>query len=259
MNRKLYFEDGQELEVSNSLTFDTEEELGLSLEVVKHLVNTIPQRIVALWDHVHNRCVYISPGFNDFFGIDEHIADPFNKALWQGLLTPDSLDHQKEFWAWHRQILINTHILELERIFLFSDFAIISPVSGEKIWLREESKIYTFLPATGQPWLELITITELKSKLEQQLDFGGYIKNGPDIVPLRSDMRPKRLNKGLTPRQKEIVKLIVAGLTTEQIAEKLFVSTYTISTHKQLLMDRLHCKNIAELVTLVMSNKELLQ
>ena len=54
--------------------------------------------------------------------------------------------------------------------------------------------------------------------------------------------------KILTPREKEIVKLIAKGFTVDTIAEKLFLSRYTIETHKKNIFLKLQIKNIAELV-----------
>ncbi len=39
----------------------------------------------------------------------------------------------------------------------------------------------------------------------------------------------------LTKREKEVLQLIYEGLTTTQIAEKLFVSNYTVETHRKNL------------------------
>jgi two-component system response regulator DegU len=54
----------------------------------------------------------------------------------------------------------------------------------------------------------------------------------------------------LTKREKEILKLISDGLSNKEIANKLFVSTRTIDTHRYNLMQKLGVKNGAELVRL---------
>jgi len=52
----------------------------------------------------------------------------------------------------------------------------------------------------------------------------------------------------LTPREKEILHLIAEGLTSKQIAQKLFISVKTVETHRARIMEKLGCKNIAALV-----------
>jgi ATP/maltotriose-dependent transcriptional regulator MalT len=44
---------------------------------------------------------------------------------------------------------------------------------------------------------------------------------------------------GLTPRELEILGLIAEGLSTQEIAEKLFVSPNTVKTHASRLFDKL--------------------
>lgn len=52
----------------------------------------------------------------------------------------------------------------------------------------------------------------------------------------------------LTEREKEVLKLISLELTTQEIADKLFISPNTVETHRKNLMSKLHAKNIAGLV-----------
>ena len=52
----------------------------------------------------------------------------------------------------------------------------------------------------------------------------------------------------LTEREKEIVKLIAETMTTSEIAEKLFLSTHTIDTHRKNILSKLQVKNVAGLV-----------
>jgi DNA-binding NarL/FixJ family response regulator len=52
----------------------------------------------------------------------------------------------------------------------------------------------------------------------------------------------------LTRRELEVLKLVVAGRTTNQIAEELFISAYTAETHRRNLLQKLNLKNVAALV-----------
>ena len=54
----------------------------------------------------------------------------------------------------------------------------------------------------------------------------------------------------LSKRELEIVNLIVGGLTNIKIADKLFLSTFTIDTHRKNILQKLRVKNTAELVKL---------
>lgn len=52
----------------------------------------------------------------------------------------------------------------------------------------------------------------------------------------------------LTKRETEILKLIGMELSTQQIAEKLFISKKTVDSHRQNLLHKLNVKNTAGLV-----------
>jgi DNA-binding NarL/FixJ family response regulator len=52
----------------------------------------------------------------------------------------------------------------------------------------------------------------------------------------------------LSGREKEILKLILEGLTNQQIAERLFVSDLTVKTHRKHIMSKMDAHNLADLL-----------
>jgi len=57
----------------------------------------------------------------------------------------------------------------------------------------------------------------------------------------------EREHDGLTPRQREILRLIAQGLGTKEIAYQLDLSVKTIETHRAMLMERLGIRDVAGL------------
>ena len=55
---------------------------------------------------------------------------------------------------------------------------------------------------------------------------------------------------GITPRELEILGLIAAGLSTREIAERLFVSENTVKTHSSRLFDKLGARRRTQAVQL---------
>jgi len=51
----------------------------------------------------------------------------------------------------------------------------------------------------------------------------------------------------LTPRQRQILQLVLQGLTNGEIADALGLSRRTVEVHRLNLMHRLHAHNIAQL------------
>jgi DNA-binding NarL/FixJ family response regulator len=51
----------------------------------------------------------------------------------------------------------------------------------------------------------------------------------------------------LSPRELEVVKLIAEGLTSEEIAEQLFISKKTVDRHRANVLEKLGMRNRVEL------------
>lgn len=59
----------------------------------------------------------------------------------------------------------------------------------------------------------------------------------------------------LTRREKEILKFLYDGLNGPQIAEKLFLSHYTVETHRKNLMQKLNVSSTQQLLKLAVEHK----
>ncbi|MDE3019770.1 MAG: response regulator transcription factor [Nitrospirota bacterium] len=55
-------------------------------------------------------------------------------------------------------------------------------------------------------------------------------------------------NRTLTPRQKEILRLVAQGLTNREVAGHLGISVRTVEVHRFNLMRRLKVRNVAQLL-----------
>lgn len=55
-------------------------------------------------------------------------------------------------------------------------------------------------------------------------------------------------SRSLTPRQKEILRLVAHGLTNREIAQQLAISVRTVEVHRFNLMRRLKVRNVAQLL-----------
>jgi DNA-binding NarL/FixJ family response regulator len=59
----------------------------------------------------------------------------------------------------------------------------------------------------------------------------------------------------LSPREKEILGLIAEGYTNPQIAEKIFLSSFTVDSHRKNLLAKLNVKNTACLIRLAVERR----
>ena len=52
----------------------------------------------------------------------------------------------------------------------------------------------------------------------------------------------------LTDREREVLRLYTDGKTAKEIADNLYISSYTVQTHRANLLEKTGCKNLAELI-----------
>lgn len=89
--------------------------------------------------------------------------------------------------------------------------------------------------------------SEILEALKQILSGNQYISKSV------SDLLHGKLSSNsdlpvLTRREVEVLKLIADGLTNQEIAEKLFISSWTVDSHRKNLLLKFNAKNTAILV-----------
>ena len=52
----------------------------------------------------------------------------------------------------------------------------------------------------------------------------------------------------LTKQEKAVLDLLSQGLSTKQIAERLYISSHTVSTHRKNIYTKTGCSNVVKLV-----------
>jgi DNA-binding NarL/FixJ family response regulator len=62
-------------------------------------------------------------------------------------------------------------------------------------------------------------------------------------------------NMFLSNRETEILSLIAEGMTTQEISDQLFLSVYTVETHRKNLLTKLNAKNMVSLIKIAVDNK----
>jgi len=95
---------------------------------------------------------------------------------------------------------------------------------------------------------------ELNFAIRSVLDGNNYFSNHVQQVIVNryansaARKKQKETDVKLTTREIEIVKLISEGLTSQEMADKLFISPRTVETHRANLMKKVGVKNSIELV-----------
>jgi DNA-binding NarL/FixJ family response regulator len=95
---------------------------------------------------------------------------------------------------------------------------------------------------------------ELENAIKAVLNGKNYFsRQAQDIIFKKysqnvSNKKNTGIDINLTKREIEIIKLIAEGLTSQEMANKLFISHRTVETHRANLMKKMNVKNAVELV-----------
>lgn len=109
-----------------------------------------------------------------------------------------------------------------------------------------------YLPKNTKPKEVVETIRAVYSK--------GFSYNNNVLSIIRENFISKNKPKAqfsfeLTNREKEILQLICEQYTAPEIAAKLFLSSRTVDGHRNNLLSKLNCKNVAGLVVFALQNE----
>jgi DNA-binding NarL/FixJ family response regulator len=141
--------------------------------------------------------------------------------------------------------IVKTEFPEIKILVLsmFNDSAIVSEI------MNVEAEGYILKNAGKQ---------ELISAIYKIANNGTYYSSEV-ISELMKDFKQTKIitenNKSLSQREIEILKLIVQENTTNQIAEKLFISPRTVDTHRKNILQKTNTKTLVGLIKFAFENK----
>ena len=96
--------------------------------------------------------------------------------------------------------------------------------------------------------------TEIAEAIDTVLKEKMYLSVSMEHIAKPLSILPSDNLPALTKREKEILQLISEGFTNNQIAEKLFISSLTVDSHRKNLLTKLNVNNTASLIKLAVQN-----
>lgn len=104
-------------------------------------------------------------------------------------------------------------------------------------------------------------INAIKAVFAKQTYFGSTVKKFMQqqfVDNIAGDANKNNISPGLetlSKREREILKMVMEGMSNQEIADSSFVSIRTVETHKSNIMTKLNLKNTVELVKYAIKNR----
>jgi DNA-binding CsgD family transcriptional regulator len=128
---------------------------------------------------------------------------------------------------------------------LSANFKMKNPAEGYTNLLFQCYIFYSPIPYKAVFDLQLYT--NIDSFNLKKHNFHHYL--GDDLSLFRfPDENLLKIGPDFSSREMEIIKLIESGLSSKQIADKLFISVHTVNTHRRNILDRCGKDNISNLI-----------
>jgi DNA-binding CsgD family transcriptional regulator len=128
---------------------------------------------------------------------------------------------------------------------LSTNFKIRNSTGGYTQFLIQNYLYYTSIPYNTVFFLKIHTNIDWSKKIKHGYHY--YI--GKDMSFFRyPDEEFLNMGNVFSDREFEIIRLIESGLNSDQIAEKLFLSVFTVHTHRRNILTKTGKKTISDLI-----------
>lgn len=199
------------------------------LEKVKSFVNQQPYN---LWidNHTSLSPYYVNHRAKALYGFPTNDLTKMGFNLYKNILHPSTFGVLKTTFSEFNQNGTKVHL----------EVPYVKINDGSYAWVYLAAKAFCF-DVNGEAKYILSVIFNIDDLVGLTLDKNQY-KDASFILS------SKHLYQTLTPREKEILKLIAAGNKNKEIADLLDISFETTKTHRKRIIRKLNVKSAIELV-----------
>jgi DNA-binding CsgD family transcriptional regulator len=202
-------------------------------------------------DLLLGKILFTSKRSIDIIGVDAKEMNPYHNIE---ATHPDEVHRNTKGWA--KLICKANNLLTAKSgcSLLSTNMRLRNPEGVYNETLFQCYLFYGEIPHKTVYLLQVHTNIDWYNKFKQ----GFHYYSGNDLSLFRfPDEELLKIGNDLTKRELEIIKLIESGLSTEKIAEKLFLSTYTINTHRGNILKKSGKAHISELIYELMEEGKL--
>lgn len=217
---------------------DDEKSVITSLQLVEQL---FPDQALMLCNRSHPKLLYVSQNSKDVLGIASAEFCSLSVFDFFKLVHPEDINGLKQCFNFINQAEPYdplTHRFVLHYRFLTTSGKFV-PIRDEKLAIKSENGKYIYFTLFRK-------LNQEHKFFNVRLDIDQYSKGV--LIKIYS-YNPRQRAQQITPRQNDIVRLIIRGLSNQEIADQLNLSINTIKNHKRVLFKRTNVKSSIELAT----------
>ena len=123
---------------------------------------------------------------------------------------------------------------------------------------EDDEKIFASLQAGAEGYiLKNASAEKITQSIEEVYQGGAYMTPSVALKVMQYFNKSLHTNEEykLTPKEKEVLKLLSDGLSYKMVADKLGISYYTVNAHIKKIYEKLHVHSLGEAVSLALKNK----
>jgi DNA-binding CsgD family transcriptional regulator len=215
-----------------------DDSLMLELEQVMEKNN----QFIYIADIIQMKVIYTSKRSMQMIGVEPEDVTPY---YFMEATHPDDIQRLNLGRAKIIKMAQDLFIAGEGHALLSTNFKIRNATGAYSNFLIQSYIFYTSIPYNTVYFLKIHTNIDWSKKIKHGYHY--YI--GQDMSNFRyPDEKMLQTGNVFTRREFEIIRLIEAGLNTEQIAKKLFLSPYTVNTHRRNILTKAGKKNISDLI-----------
>ena len=122
---------------------------------------------------------------------------------------------------------------------------------------EDEGKIFASLKAGAEGYiLKSANAEKITQSIEEVYHGGAYMTPSVALHVMSFFKEQKKDDSfNLTPREKDVLRLLSDGLSYKMVADKLGISYFTVNAHIKNIYEKLHVHSLGEAVSLALKNK----
>jgi len=195
---------------------------------------------------LNRKCfLYTCPMLQNLFGNNKPVDwSPGNKNGFYGSIHPEDLAFVLDTEILVYEFLQNLPLYERLNYRLTYEYRLLG-VENHLYRIINQLKIFEY-DKFGNSWLLLVKSNLMPGMLHCETLRRSMINRQTKELCLFLDENGNKPQQLLTKREQEILALIAQGLDNTYISEKLFISTCTLSKHKQNIIEKTQTANIIQ-------------